>query len=71
MIVPLVARKGQHPWTLGQLRESGAVRADIDARTIATICFGSYFAAFYRGEDSKELPEQVVGVLWPGITAGT
>ena len=55
---------------LGQLRESGAVRADIDARTIATMCFGSYFAAFYRGEDSKQIPEQVVAVLWPGIAAG-
>jgi AcrR family transcriptional regulator len=57
--------------TLGQLRESGAVRADIDAQTIATLCFGSYFAAFYRGEDSKRVPEQVVAVLWPGIAAGT
>ena len=55
---------------LGQLRESGAVRADIDAHTIATMCFGSYFAAFYRGEDSKQIPEQVVAVLWPGIAAG-
>jgi hypothetical protein len=33
------------------------------------MCFGSYFAAFYRGEDSKRLPEQVVAVLWPGIAA--
>ena len=56
--------------TLGQLRESGAVKAGIDARTIATMCFGSYFAAFYRGEDSKQIPEQVVAVLWPGIAAG-
>jgi AcrR family transcriptional regulator len=55
---------------LGQLRESGAVRADIDAHTIATMCFGAYFAAFYRGEDSKQLPEQVVAMLWPGIAAG-
>jgi AcrR family transcriptional regulator len=56
--------------TLGQLRESGTVRADIDAHAIATLCFGSYFAAFYRGEDSKGIPEQVVAVLWPGIAAG-
>jgi AcrR family transcriptional regulator len=55
---------------LGQLRDSGAVRADIDARTIATMCFGAYFAAFYRGEDSGQLPEQVVAMLWPGIAAG-
>jgi hypothetical protein len=31
------------------------------------MCFGSYFAAFYRGEDSKQIPEKVVAVLWPGI----
>ena len=55
---------------LGQLRDSGAVRADIDARTIATMCFGAYFAAFYRGGDSGRLPGQVVAVLWPGIAAG-
>jgi AcrR family transcriptional regulator len=56
---------------LGQLRDSGAVRADIDARTIATMCFGAYFAAFYRGEDSGQLPGQVVATLWPGIAAGS
>ncbi|MGH3165339.1 MAG: TetR/AcrR family transcriptional regulator [Trebonia sp.] len=61
--VAMVAR------VLGQLRESGAVRADIDAHTIATMCFGAYFAAFYRGEDGKQIPEQVVAVLWPGIAA--
>lgn len=55
---------------LGQLRDSGAVRADIDVRTIATMCFGAYFAAFYRGEDGKQLPEQVVATLWPAIAAG-
>jgi len=56
---------------LGQLQESGAVRAGTDAHTIATMCFGSYFAAFYRGEDSKQIPEQVVAVLWPGIATGS
>jgi hypothetical protein len=35
------------------------------------MCFGSCFAAFCRGEDSKQIPEQVVAVLWPGIAAGT
>jgi len=54
---------------LAELRERHAVRADIDAHTIATICFGSYFAAFYRNEPRKEIPEQVVAVLWPGIIA--
>ncbi|HTU73864.1 MAG TPA: TetR-like C-terminal domain-containing protein [Trebonia sp.] len=54
---------------LGQLRAEGAVRADIDAHTIASMCFGAYFAAFYRGEDGKQIPGQVVAVLWPGIAA--
>ena len=56
---------------LGKLQERGAVRAGIDTRTIATMCFGAYFAAFYRGEDKKEIPEHVVAVLWPGIAADT
>lgn len=55
--------------TLAQLAREGAVRSDIDAHTIATMCFGSYFAAFYRDEDTKRIPEQVVAVLWPAITA--
>jgi AcrR family transcriptional regulator len=54
---------------LAELQERHAVRSDIDARTIATMCFGSYFAAFYRDEPRKEIPEQVVAVLWPGIVA--
>jgi AcrR family transcriptional regulator len=56
---------------LGQLRERGEVRADIDAHTIAAMCFGSYFAAFYRGGDSEQIPEKVVAVLWQGIAPGT
>jgi AcrR family transcriptional regulator len=56
---------------LGQLQERGAVSAGIDTHTIATMCFGAYFAAFYRGEDKKEIPEHVVAVLWPGIAADT
>lgn len=55
--------------TLAELARGGAVRSDIDAHTIATVCFGSYFAAFYRDEDSKRIPEQVVAVLWPAIAA--
>jgi len=53
---------------LSQLQERGAVRDDVDRHTIATMCFGSYFAAFYRGESKKEIPEAVVAVLWPAIT---
>ncbi len=40
---------------------------DIDKHTIATMCFGSYFAAFYRGNSKKKIPETVVAVLWPAI----
>jgi AcrR family transcriptional regulator len=56
---------------LGQLQERGAVRAGIDAHTVATMCFGAYFAAFYRGDDKEEIPERVVAVLWPGIAASS
>ena len=52
---------------LSQLQERGAVHADIDKHTIATMCFGSYFAAFYRGESRRKIPEAVVATLWPAI----
>jgi hypothetical protein len=32
------------------------------------MCFGSYFAAFSRGEDGERIAEQVVAALWPAIT---
>jgi AcrR family transcriptional regulator len=53
---------------LRQLRRAGVLRAGLDIRTTATMCFGSYFAAFYRGEPKEDLPKKVVAVLWPGIT---
>jgi AcrR family transcriptional regulator len=56
---------------LSQLQERGAVRDEIDKHTIATLCFGSYFAAFYRGESTKEIPEAVVAALWPAIAQKT
>jgi AcrR family transcriptional regulator len=52
---------------LSRLQERGAVSADIDRHTIATMCFGSYFAAFYRGRSKKRIPAAVVNVLWPAI----
>jgi AcrR family transcriptional regulator len=52
---------------LSQLQDRGAVHDEIDKHTIATMCFGSYFAAFYRGESKHEIPEAVVAVLWPAI----
>ena len=52
---------------LSQLQERGAVSTDIDKHTIATMCFGSYFGAFYRGERKESIPETVVAVIWPAI----
>ena len=52
---------------LTQLQIRGAVRDDIDKRSIASMCFGSYFAAFYRGGSTTGIPEAVVAVLWPSI----
>ncbi|MFC0436842.1 TetR/AcrR family transcriptional regulator [Kutzneria buriramensis] len=52
---------------LAQLQNRGEVRDAIDPHTIAIMCFGSYFGAFYRGEPSKDLAEKVVAVLWPAI----
>jgi len=54
---------------LSQLAADGAVSADVDTHTIATMCFGSYFGAFYRGDRREEIPERVVAVLWPLIAA--
>jgi Tetracyclin repressor-like, C-terminal domain len=52
---------------LSELQERGAAREGIDKHTIATLCFGGYLAAFYRGEGRAEIPEAVVAVLWPAI----
>ena len=52
---------------LGQLQGDGAVREDLDKHTIATMCFGSYFAAFYRGDTREDIPEAVAAALWPAI----
>lgn len=54
---------------LTELQDRGAVRDELDKHTIATMCFGSYFAAFYRGERKNEIPEAVVAVLWPTIAS--
>ena len=55
---------------LSQLQADGAVSDDIDKHTIATMCFGSYFGAFYRGDRREDIPESVVAVLWPLIATG-
>ena len=54
---------------LSQLQERGAVSEDVDKHTIATMCFGTYFAAFYRGDSKKKIPDTVVAVLWPAIAS--
>ncbi|TDC40576.1 TetR/AcrR family transcriptional regulator [Micromonospora sp. 15K316] len=56
---------------LKQLQERGAIGVDIDTRIIAMMCFGSYFAAFYAGEPTEQLPERVVAVLWPVIASAS
>jgi AcrR family transcriptional regulator len=52
------------------LRERGEVRGDVDVHAVATMCFGSYYAAFLRAEhDREELTRRIVATLWPGIVA--
>jgi AcrR family transcriptional regulator len=52
-----------------QLQADGSVSADLDRHTVATMCFGSFFGAFYRGDRREEIPESVVAVLWPVIAS--
>jgi AcrR family transcriptional regulator len=54
---------------LKQLQERRLIKADIETRITALMCFGSYFAAFYAGEPKTAIPERVVTVLWPAIAA--
>jgi AcrR family transcriptional regulator len=56
---------------LSQLQERGAVHDEVDKHTIATVCFGAYFATFYRGESKQEIPEAVAATLWPAIATKT
>ena len=54
--------------TLTNLQDRGAVREGIDKSTIATMCFGSYVAAFLRADTGREgLAEMVVQAIWPAI----
>ncbi|MCV7379178.1 TetR/AcrR family transcriptional regulator [Mycobacterium alsense] len=54
---------------LRELQRTRRVRSDADVDTIATMCFGSYLAAFYRGDAPTEIPDRVVAVLWPALAA--
>jgi AcrR family transcriptional regulator len=56
--------------TLVSLQDRGAVKQGIDKSTIASMCFGSYFAAFLRADTDKAgLAEKVVQAIWPAIAA--
>ncbi|AEA23228.1 TetR/AcrR family transcriptional regulator [Pseudonocardia benzenivorans] len=54
---------------LGALQERGEVRPDLDRHTVATLCFGAYYAAFLRGEHGQgDLAARVTAALWPALT---
>ncbi len=47
------------------LQERGHVRADVDIDTLTTMCFGSFFGAFLRGDtDGAALAERVAETVW-------
>jgi hypothetical protein len=53
---------------LESLQARAEVRDGIDRHTVATMCFGAYYAAFLRAEhDRTRLAEQVVDVLWQAL----
>nr|WP_271214024.1 TetR/AcrR family transcriptional regulator [Rhodococcus wratislaviensis] len=55
---------------LQNLRDRKAVRADVDTHTVATLCFGAYYAAFLRGDtDTADLAHRVASTIWSGIAA--
>ncbi|MFI6043827.1 TetR/AcrR family transcriptional regulator [Nocardia sp. NPDC051321] len=67
-------RVSQVEQVLRHLIERGAVRADTDTRTVATMVFGAYFGAFLRGDDATTrggLADKLTATLWPAITADT
>ena len=52
------------------LKVRGEVRADVDAQTVVSLCFGSFFGAFLLdGTDREDLANRVVAILWPSIRA--
>jgi AcrR family transcriptional regulator len=53
---------------LEELRKDGVIRADIDCRTVTTMCFGSFFGAHLRGErDHRALADRVATEVWAGL----
>jgi AcrR family transcriptional regulator len=50
------------------LQERGHVRADIDVDILTTMCFGSFFGAFLRGDTGgAALAERVADTVWRAI----
>jgi AcrR family transcriptional regulator len=53
---------------LAELAEQGAVRNDLDLRTVTTMCFGSFFGAHLRGErDHRAVADKVARTMWACI----
>ncbi|SUD47769.1 Bacterial regulatory proteins, tetR family [Nocardia otitidiscaviarum] len=64
-------RVSQVEQVLAQLIARGAVRPDIDSRTVATMVFGAFFGAFLRGEDAvirAGLADKLTATLWPALS---
>jgi AcrR family transcriptional regulator len=53
------------------LKERGEVRLDVDTHAVATLCYGSYLAAYLLGgfTGREDLANRVVAVVWPSIRA--
>jgi len=57
--------------TLRSLRSRGDIREDVDLDSVVDMCFGSYFAAYLRGDEDREhVPDRIAEVLWPAISSG-
>jgi AcrR family transcriptional regulator len=75
-LLELLAARAVHPRlqqledVLHRLGERGAVRADVDVHTLATLCFGSFFGARLRGErDHAALADAVAETVWQLVRA--
>ena len=56
---------------LRELRDEGAIRRDIDLRTVTTMCFGTFFGAHLRGErDHLSVAENTARTMWDFIATG-
>ena len=53
------------------LKDRGEVRLDVDTHAVATLCYGSYLAAYLLGgfTGREDIANRVVAVVWPSIRA--